>query len=500
MKKRKVVVPFMAFMLMAGLAACTSEAQKSVVEGSTPGTSASAPKPSSSALPKLAVTAAKNSIMVEETTTVSCEVAGVTWTTSDAKIATVNDAGVVTGVAAGTVTITAKKEGYKNGSVSITVTRPAAIATLHMEDALHESADGWWGSSSMGQERGPGATPVYSKTAASDGTCIAYFGQGDKETLTFTSSAAINVELVLTMGSSSSVEDLSTVMSAKFNDADLSLAGVAYESEGSDYTFQGVSLGKVALKAGDNVLELSMLGSTPYLDDLVIHSKQTATITVKAATMGTIALTGIPEDNTITIEAEQTSQLTCPTAGVSYITSNEAVAIVSETGLITGVAKGNCNITVKKSGMYSARVKVVVTEKVNPGEIKVEAESGIGEGSTITTRNTSTGETITNAWPVDAVLTLKFQATEAKAMKLIMNARGTPGVEGGYNANDVDLSTAIELKFNNAKLNLTGTVTGRSNADYELGVVTTQVGENTITITNKEAAPAIDFFKLVPNA
>ena len=141
MKKRKVVVPFMAFMLMAGLAACTSEAQKSVVEGSTPGTSASAPKPSSSALPKLAVTAAKNSIMVEETTTVSCEVAGVTWTTSDAKIATVNDAGVVTGVAAGTVTITAKKEGYKNGSVSITVTRPAAIATLHMEDALHESAD-----------------------------------------------------------------------------------------------------------------------------------------------------------------------------------------------------------------------------------------------------------------------------------------------------------------------------------------------------------------------
>jgi hypothetical protein len=49
-------------------------------------------------------------------------------------------------------------------------------------------------------------------------------------------------------------------------------------------------------------------------------------------------------------------------------------------------------------------------------------------------------------------------------------------------------------------LNLTGTVTGRSNANYELGVVTTQVGENTITITNKEAAPAIDFFKLVPNA
>lgn len=499
MKKRKVVVPVMALMLMASLAACTSEPKQSV-EGSQPATSASAPKPSSSALPKLAVTAAKNSIMVEETTTVSCDVTGVTWSTSDAKIATVTDAGVVTGVAAGTVTITAKKDGYKNGSVSITVTRPAAIATLHMEDALHYSADGWWSSSSYGSERGPGATPIYSKSSASDGTCIGYFGNGDKETLTFTSSAAVNVELVLTMGSSSSVEDLGTVMGAKFNDAALSLDGVAYESEGSDYTFQGVSLGNVALKAGDNVLELSMLGSTPYLDDLVIHSKQTATIAVKAATMETIALTGIPEDNTLTVEAEKTVQLNCATAGVTYVTSNDSVATVSDTGLVTGVAKGSANITVKKDGMYSARVKINVTEKVVAGEIKVEAESGVGEDSTITTRTTSTGETITNAWPVDAVLTLKFQATEAKAMKLIMNARGTPGVEGGYNAADVDLSTAIELKFNNTKLDLTGTVTGRSNADYILGVVNTQIGENTITITNKEAAPAIDFFKLVPNA
>ena len=362
MKKRKVVVPFMAFMLMAGLAGCENKPVESVPGSGGGGTPTSSVAPSSQ-MQKLNVTAAKNTLEIEETTNVTCDVAGVTWHTNDAKVATVSEAGVVTAVGAGTVTITAKKEGYKNGSVSITVTRPAAIATLHMEDALHESADGWWGSSSMGQERGPGATPVYSKAAASDGTCIAYFGQGDKETLTFTSSAVAKVELVLTMGSSSSVEDLSTVMSAKFNDADLSLAGVAYESEGSDYTFQGVSLGYVNLKAGDNVLELSMLGSTPYLDDLVIHSKQTATIAVKAATMGTIALTGIPEDNTITIEAEQTSQLTCPTAGVSYITSNEAVAIVSETGLITGVAKGNCNITVKKSGMYSARVKVVVTER-----------------------------------------------------------------------------------------------------------------------------------------
>ena len=49
----------------------------------------------------------------------------VTWSSSDNLIATVSQAGVVEGVAAGTVTITASKSGYNPGTIEITVVAAA---------------------------------------------------------------------------------------------------------------------------------------------------------------------------------------------------------------------------------------------------------------------------------------------------------------------------------------------------------------------------------------
>ncbi len=53
----------------------------------------------------------------------------VTWTTNNAAAATVNSAGVVTGVAAGSATITATSSG-KTGTSSITVTAPLVVTTV----------------------------------------------------------------------------------------------------------------------------------------------------------------------------------------------------------------------------------------------------------------------------------------------------------------------------------------------------------------------------------
>ena len=61
-----------------------------------------------------------NTVKVDETLTVTSDVEDVTWTSSDDEKATVAD-GVVTGVSAGTVTITATKDGYTSGSLEITV-------------------------------------------------------------------------------------------------------------------------------------------------------------------------------------------------------------------------------------------------------------------------------------------------------------------------------------------------------------------------------------------
>ena len=231
MKKSKIFLPMMALALVFGLAACGGNNAQSQQSSGGQQSQSSIP-----AKPKITVTAAgdKKTLVMEETVQLSAKVDdkdlnGASWSSANEKVATVSATGLVTAVAPGEATISAALEGYTKGSITITVTRPAALATLHFEDAEHYSADGWWGTSDDGW------SPEYARTDgnASDNKCIAHLDNGDKETLTFTSSAAIKAELVITMASSSAVEDVSAVMSAKLNGTAIDLAGKGIEGGSS---------------------------------------------------------------------------------------------------------------------------------------------------------------------------------------------------------------------------------------------------------------------------
>ena len=170
--KRQLFLPVIALTMALGMTGC---------KGNNNGS-----KPKSSALPKISVLSEGNvtEIEIDQTLQLAVKneageaVTGVTWTSSEPTVASVSDAGLVTALGSGETTITAKKDGFKAGNIVIKVRRPAALATLHFEDAEHYSADGWWSSSSYGSERGPGAKPIYDKESASDGTCVGYFGEG----------------------------------------------------------------------------------------------------------------------------------------------------------------------------------------------------------------------------------------------------------------------------------------------------------------------------------
>lgn len=501
----KVLLPFAVVGLMLSLGACGSN---------NGGESGKSTTPSVAPQPKVTVKTADDksslTLVVGENGQLKASEEGVTWASNNEKVATVDQTGKVTAVAPGSAKISAAKEGFKTGELTVTVNRKPPIATLHMEDADHNAADGFWYNS-----RGPELTPVYEKSSASDGTCIGYFGEGDVEVLKFTSSVAIKAELVLTMGHNNSFEPLSDIMDAKLNNVaiDLSAKNYVTDSDGQGgYTFQGVSLGEFDLVAGENALEFDLKGNAPYLDDLMIYSETAATIAkVDAPVKETIVMTNSEESLALT--AGDTLQLTSATTGLSYNSRNTSVATVDENGLVTAVAKGSVVIEVYKAGMISAKVSLTVAEKITAGEIRVQAEDGTCDGAAITEsgaetptaiikRSTSSGETCTAQWAAEAVLVLNFDAANAGSFKLYLNGRA--GGQYGT-ANIADLKAVIEVKVNDAALALPDelAISGRTFTDYLLGEVTLKAGANKIEIKaigEADTAPNIDFMKLVPNA
>ncbi len=498
--KKKIILPMIAASLLfgMGLVACDKPANN---------TSGNQTTSSIPAQPKINVTAADNkkAIDIDGEVQLTADQANVAWKSSDEKIATVDANGKVKGIASGDVTITASKEGFKNGTISIHVNKPAALATLKMEDADHFAADGWWGTDAGGY------TPVYARSSgnASDAQCIAHMDNGDKETLTFTSDKAVKAELVVMMASRTAVEDLTAVMDVKLNNAAIAPANKAFEG-GSSSEFAEVSFGQVDLVAGDNVLLFEFKASAPYMDDVMLYSKETATVAVKpVAAKDTITIT----NTELTIEQEATLQLNGAPEGATYVSSDETKATVSNTGLVTGVAKGSVNITVFKAGMISARVAITVTEKVVAGELRVQAEDGTCGGAALTEadaenptaivkRPTSTGETCTAQWAANAVLVMTFNAQNAGSYKLYLNGRAG----GQYGMSNIeDLKAVIEVKVNDAALAIPDAlaISGRTFTDYLLGNVTLKAGDNKIEIKaigEADTAPNIDFMKLVPNA
>ena len=468
-------------------------------------------------LQNIVVTAAesKTTLVMGETVQLSADQQGVTWSTSDEKIASVSNAGLVTAVYAGSAVISAKKDGFNDGKITITVVRPAATATLHWEDADHYSADGWWGTAAEG------VTPIYARSSgnASDAQCIANFGVGDKETLSFTSSAAVEAELVMTMASRSAIENMGAVMNVKFNGAVIDLAGKAFEG-GSSSEFSEFSLGNVNILKDDNALELEFLEAEayPYIDDLAIYAKTAATIAVKAA----------PARETIEVKLEEGKEgllayigeevqieLNKPTSleGVSFASDKESVATVSNDGKVTGVALGTANITVKKDGWYSARVEVTVEKKVLAGEIRVEAENTTNElpsgfhkytDKTSGITNGHSGSAYITGYDVHEACTLEYSFESSKDQVMTLIIAGAPHYQMSEPFN---FATDCEILLNDVKVTVNaeaqiepGSTMGAATVEVTIGDVNVKAGTNTFVINFAEKAPALDCYRFMPKA
>ena len=537
MKKTKLFFPAVALGLLfsLGLTGCGGNQNNS-------GNNASGSQQNSTSAPqkeKITVTAAgdKKSLELNETVQLSAKVGdvaldGVTWESNDLTVATVDATGKVTAVGYGEATITAKKDGYTNGTIGITVPRPAATATFDLTTAAdHYSADGWWelpssGGMGFAMQSVTGWNPISQEQNWMGGgdedsdTFIGGFGTGDKETIQFTASKAGKANVVLNVGNTDEA-NLAEIMSIKLNNTAVSLTGKTLEAHQGQYfaelVFDDVSLGNLDL-AASNKLEIEFLQDTNiFLNELSFYAEgMTITLTNPVAKQQ-IAVASEKLD----VIVGQTVAIQTTVQGVSYVSVDPETATVNAAGVVTGVKQGITNITVKKDDMYSVRVEITVKPAPVAGQILVEAEDAeeltdvtpgsfnmngpsiMQDGGMMGGSEVHSGSAYVMIFGASGELTLtyKFNATTGGTMTL--SVVGSAPMSTGGDAAAYVFKDSMGIKLNNNTVTPAATAEFPAPAGYTttmtevvLADVTVKSGENTLVITLVDVYPSLDVFKL----
>ncbi len=481
------------------------------------------------------IASGEKSILAGQTLQLSASQQGVTWATSDKEVADVDQTGKVTAVKFGTVTITASKEGFDTGAIEINVVRPEVNAKFDLTVAAdHYSADGWWelpaaGGFGFAMQAVAGWCPIAQPLSFGQEseepaeTFIGGFGEGDVETLKFSSTKANKAELVLDIGNSDAVK-LDEILKVEVNDVEVSFVGVELPEHAGQWatelTFQELSLGEFDLVAGENKVEFIFLAATNiFLNELHVYAGDAKIELVPPAVKEQIKVT---EEKLSVIEGE-TVQIESEVKELAYAPVDETIVSVDDKGVVTGLKVGKTNVTVKKEGMYSVRVEVIVNPKPVAGQIIVEAEdgeevttdwqsggymkqtdgSGMGMGGDSSVVH-SGGAYVTHfsmgGGDADLTLTIKFTAEKAQTMMLsvVGSAQGSWQGEGEpYSFKD-----SATVSVNDVALEFTDqTFPAASGMNPEmveviLGTVSVIQGENTLVFHTTGSAPSLDCFKL----
>jgi len=231
----------------------------------------------------------------------------ITWSTSDAAVATVNSSGVVTGVGAGSATITATCAG-KSGTSAITVTAapppPPVVTTVTVSP--------------------PSASIVAGNTTTLQATVKDANG---------------NVMTGQSIAWSTSNANVATVSSTGV------VTGVAAGSATITATCAG--------KSGTSAITVAAAPPPPPVVTTVTVAPPTASIVVGA----TVTLTATVKDQNGNVMSGQT---------ITWSSGNTANATVSSSGVVTGVAQGSATITANCSGKAGTSTVTVTTPPPPP--------------------------------------------------------------------------------------------------------------------------------------
>ena len=279
------------------------------------------------------------------------------WTSSDESVATVDETGTVTAVAAGEANVTASvKDADIAASTHIkVVVTPTGVAAPESIDLV---------------TNGENTKDLDAKLVPADATDVKLAYESSDESVatvdeTGKVTALANGECTIT-----------TYVTAKTEDAEASeLSAVAVEAADSEETDDSVATMPEDLAAMD-----SAFGVVP--EGLKAETKVTVTTNVESVTLdkteGVLTV-----GNTVTVTAAVTPD-TATNASVTWTSSDEAIATVDSEGKITAVAPGTATITATSDSNPDASAAYAVT---------VQAKKVVTSTSTKTSSKSNSGST-----------------------------------------------------------------------------------------------------------
>ena len=305
----------------------------------------------------------------------------VSWTTSNAAAATVNASGLVSGVAPGIATITATSEG-QSGAAAVTVTAPP-VASVSVSPASASVA--------VGQTLQLAATPKDANGNPLTGRTVTW-------ATTNAAVASVNGS-GLVSGISAGVATISASSEGQAGGASITVSGVPVASvtvspaSANLQVGQTVQLTGTPRDAGGNplsgraVIWTTSNGSVASVSGTgLVTGTGAGSATITATSEGqsatsAISVTAVPVASvavnppTASVAVGQNVQLTAipkdasgnPLNGrlVAWSTSNAAVATVTSSGLVSGVASGSATITAT-SEAKSGTATITVTAPPPP--------------------------------------------------------------------------------------------------------------------------------------
>ena len=295
------------------------------------------------------------------------------WTSSDESVATVDETGTVTAVAAGEANVTASvKDADIAASTHIkVVVTPTGVAAPESIDLV---------------TNGENTKDLDAKLVPADATDVKLAYESSDESVatvdeTGKVTAVANGECTIT-----------TYVTAKAEDAEASeLSAVVVEAADSEETDDSVATMPEDLAAMD-----SAFGVVP--EDLKAETKVTVTTNVESITLdkteGVLTV-----GNTVTVTATVTPD-TATNASVTWSSSDEAIATVDSEGKITAVAPGTATITAVSDSNPDANATYAVTVQakkvVAPASTKTSSKSNSGyAGSSSNAGNSSNSGAVT---------------------------------------------------------------------------------------------------------